>query len=73
MRKTINGIVKNYAMNNGGNYEACYNKLYTMFNKKNHCYIKSRAKRNNFNSVIGYIESIAQLDSLLELAVNLYK
>lgn len=72
MRSEINGIVRGYAKENGGDYEACWNKLYREYNKVAHTHVKGMAKRNHLN-VIAYVEAVGMLEILLILAQNLYK
>lgn len=72
-RQIVNCIVRDYAQVNGGIYETCYNNLYREFNKENHCYIKSRAKKSKSSSVIDFIEKSGMIDNLLILAVKLFK
>lgn len=72
-RKQVNGIVRNYAMAHGGNYKECYDLLYREFNKQNSCYIKARAKHNKADSIIDFIEKHFLLDSLLQIAIKLFK
>ena len=71
MRKEINGIVRNYALNHDNDYAGAWNKLYKLYNRVCHQNLKSRATRRHVKP-LDVVEQENNLEILKILAVNLY-
>lgn len=71
MRKEINSIVRNYAMNHENCYEQAWNDLYKLYNKVMHQNLKSRATRRHIKP-IQVVENENCLEILKLLADSLY-
>lgn len=71
MRKEINSIVRQYALNHNGCYETAWNNLYKFYNKIAHKNIKARATKRHLKP-IQVIENDGDLEILKILAENLF-
>lgn len=73
MRKEVNSIVRKFVFDSNGScsYEGAWNKLYRLYNKVCHQYIKSRARRRNIKP-LDVIEADGNLEILKILAENLF-
>lgn len=71
MRKEINAIVRQYAVNHQNCFESSWNRLYKFYNKVVHQNIKSRASRRHVIP-LDVIEQDGNLEILKILAENLF-
>lgn len=66
-RKAINQIVREFAIRNGGCYEDTWNRIYREFNKRNHCYVKARARHRKCRP-LDIVEGLGLLSMLILIA-----
>lgn len=71
MRKEINSIVRNYALNHSGCYETSWNNLYRFYNKIVRNNVKARATRRHLKP-LDVVEQDGNLEILKILAENLF-
>lgn len=72
LRQKVNSIIREYALKNGGCYALAWNRVYKEFNKRNHCYIKARA-RHKKTRPLDIVESLGALSLLVIVAKEILK
>lgn len=70
MRKELNSLIRSYAKNNEGCYEEAWNKIYRELNRRNHMYIKARAKHRNVRP-LDMVEQMGLLATLFVIAIEI--
>ena len=70
MRKEINALVRSYAKNNENCFEETWNRIYREFNRRNHVYIKARARHRKVRP-LDVIEQMGMLTMLFVIATEI--
>lgn len=71
MRKEINGIVRQYAMEHDGCYAKAWNELYKLYNKVFHYDLKKKAAKNKVKP-LDLVEKENNLEYLKMLAESMF-
>lgn len=67
LRKKANEIIREYALNNGGCYQEAWNKVYREFNRKEHIYLKARARKEKCRP-LDVVEKLGAMGVLCDIA-----
>lgn len=67
LRRKANEIIRDYALKNGGCYQEAWNKVYREYSKREHLYIKARARHKKCRP-LDIVEELGSLDVLCGIA-----
>ena len=70
MGQELNSMIRSYAKNHEGCYEEAWNKIYRELNRRNHLYIKARAKHRNIRP-LDMVEQMGLLSVLFVIALEI--